>query len=51
METGVKSRWPVWLFIAVLLVANFWYDFHHPLGMLFDAVLGVVLLILYLVKN
>jgi hypothetical protein len=40
-----------WVIVAVLLALNVWYDYHHPLGIMFDVVLAVGLLIWYLSKS
>ncbi len=29
------------MIVALLLALNVWYDYHHPLGIMFDVVLGV----------
>lgn len=48
----VERRSPVsWVIVVVLLALNFWYDSHHPLGIMFDVVLGLGLLIWYLRKS
>jgi len=35
----------------VLVLLNVWYDYYHPLGIIFDFVLAVGLLIWYLSKS
>ena len=40
-----------WVIVVVLLALNVWYDYYHPLGIMFDVVLGVGLLIWYLSKS
>jgi hypothetical protein len=40
-----------WVIVVVVLALNVWYDYHHPLGIVFDVVLGVGLLIWYLSKS
>jgi DNA-directed RNA polymerase subunit RPC12/RpoP len=48
----LKPRSPVsWVILAVLIALNVWYDYHHPLGIMFDVVLAVGLLIWYLSKS
>jgi hypothetical protein len=37
--------------VAVLVALNVWYDYYHPLGIMFDVVGAVVLLIWYLGKS
>jgi hypothetical protein len=40
-----------WLIVGVLILLNVWYDYYHPLGIIFDVILAVVLLIWYLHKS
>jgi hypothetical protein len=40
-----------WVIVGVLILLNVWYDYYHPLGIMFDVVLAVVLLIWYLNKS
>ena len=40
-----------WVMVVVLLGLNVWYDYRHPLGIMFDVVLAVVLLVWYLSKS
>jgi hypothetical protein len=40
-----------WLIVGVLILLNVWYDYYHPLGIIFDVILAVVLLIWYLNKS
>ncbi len=40
-----------WVIVVVVLALNIWYDYYHPLGIVFDVVLAVVLLIWYLNKS
>lgn len=48
----VERRSPVsWVIVVALLALNVWYDYHHPLGIVFDVVLAVGLLIWYLGKS
>jgi hypothetical protein len=35
----------IWVIVAVLVALNFWYDYHHPLGIILDVIAAVVLLI------
>jgi hypothetical protein len=45
-------RSPVlWVIVGVLILLNVWFDYYHPLGFIFDVVVGVVLLIRYLNKS
>jgi hypothetical protein len=40
-----------WVIAVVLILLNIWYDYYHPLGIIFDVILAVVLLIWYLNKS
>ena len=44
------SRRSFWVFVVVLVLANIWYDFYHPLGLIFDVVLVLSLLVIELRK-
>lgn len=33
--------------VVVLVLLNIWYDYYHPMGIMFDVVLAVALLIRY----
>ena len=45
-------RSPVtWVIVGMLMLLNIWYDYYHPLGIMFDVIGGVVLLIWYLNKS
>jgi hypothetical protein len=37
-----------WLLVVFAVVLNAWFDYYHPLGLIFDVVLGVGLFIAYL---
>jgi hypothetical protein len=37
--------------VGVLLLLNVWYDYYHPLGIIFDVILAVVVLIWYLNRS
>jgi hypothetical protein len=51
-QTSRAERSPVsWAIVVVLLALNVWYPCDHPLGIMFDVVLAVVLLIWYLSKS
>jgi|HubBroStandDraft_6_1064221.scaffolds.fasta_scaffold90848_2 hypothetical protein len=44
----LKGRSPVFrAFLALLLALNFWFDYHHPRGIIFDVVILIVLAIAY----
>jgi len=33
--------------IGVVILLNFWYDYHHPLGFLFDIIVAIILIAKY----
>ena len=40
-----KRHWSSWIFLAVLLGLNVWFDYYHfPLGILLDIIVLVVIL-------
>jgi len=39
-----------WAMVVVLVLANLWYDFYHPLGLIFDVLLLLSLLVIELRK-
>jgi hypothetical protein len=48
---GFIRRSPAfWVIVAVLLLLNILYDYYHPLGIVFDVVAAILLLIWYLNK-
>jgi hypothetical protein len=52
METRLARRGPAfWVFLAVLVLLNVWFDYYHPLGIIIDVILVVVLLTRYLGKS
>jgi hypothetical protein len=44
-----------WTIVGVIVVAvvllNFWYDYRHPLGILFDVIVALVLVVRYVSKS
>ena len=40
-----------WVLIGAALLLNLSFDYYHPLGIVFDVVIGVVLLIAYIGKT
>jgi len=40
-----------WVLIAGVVLLNFWYDYYHPLGIIFDVIIGVFWLVAYLNKS
>jgi len=48
---GFIRRSPAfWVIVAVLLLLNILYDYYHPLGVVFDAIAAILLLIWHLNK-
>jgi uncharacterized protein YhhL (DUF1145 family) len=48
---GFIGRSPAfWVMVAVLVLLNILYDYYHPLGIVFDVIAAIVLLIWYLNK-
>ena len=39
--------WLVWTILVVAVILNVWYDYHHPLGILFD----IAILITWAVRS
>jgi hypothetical protein len=33
-----------WVFILALIALNIWYDYYHPLGVIFDVIFVIILL-------
>jgi hypothetical protein len=55
METLPPNRFEgspgFWVLIATVVLLNVWYDYYHPLGIIFDVVFGVGVLVTYLNKS
>jgi hypothetical protein len=59
METSASNtsdqpggRSPItWVLVTLLILLNVWYDYYHPLGIMFDVVLAVALFVWYLNKS
>lgn len=34
--------WPFWITVVVLVILNGWFDYYHPLGILFDIIIVIV---------
>jgi hypothetical protein len=39
------------VFIVAAVVLNVWYDYHHPLGIIFDVILALALAVRYMGKS
>jgi membrane protein YdbS with pleckstrin-like domain len=37
--------------VLVVVLLNIWYDYHHPLGIMFDVALALVVLVRYVSKS
>jgi hypothetical protein len=45
----LRGRSPLfWIFILLVLSLNFWFDYYHPRGFVFDVIVVLVLFIKYL---
>jgi hypothetical protein len=42
-----EHPWPFWTIVAVLVILNGWFDYYHPLGILFD----VIILIIWAIRS
>jgi hypothetical protein len=55
METPSSNRFErspgVWVIIAGAVLLNVWYDYYHPLGIIFDVIIGIVFLVVYAKKS
>ncbi len=55
METPSPNRFEAspgfWVLIVAAVLLNVWYDYYHPLGIIFDVIIGVGLLVAYLNKS
>jgi len=44
--TGLFERpdrgWWFWVFVAVVVLLNLWFDFHHPPGILVDVMIVII---------
>ena len=49
METPSFNRFErspgVWVIIGGVVLLNVWYDYYHPLGIIFDVIIGIVFLV------
>jgi hypothetical protein len=50
MELVKPGSLSLWVIVALVLGLNFWFDYYHPLGLIFDLLVGVVLLFRYLIR-
>ena len=51
MELLRPGSLSLWVIVALVLALNFWFDYYHPLGLIFDLLVGVVLLFRYLIRT
>ena len=49
-ERNESSPW-LWVIIAAAILLNLWFDYYHPLGIIFDVIVGLVFLVAYLKKS
>jgi hypothetical protein len=53
--TGLFERpdrgWSYWIFLAVIVVLNCWFDYYHPLGFLIGIIIAFIFVIRPLRNN
>jgi hypothetical protein len=37
-----ERPWSFWILVVVVVVLNGWFDYYHPLGILFDVIVVVI---------
>ena len=37
-----ERPWSFWVIVVVVVVLNGWFDYYHPLGILFDVIVVVI---------
>jgi hypothetical protein len=46
MKTHSSNRFrrspAFWVMVGVLILLNVWFDYYHPIGILFDVIIGVI---------
>jgi hypothetical protein len=40
----------MWVVVVVVVILNLWYDYYHPLGIIFDVIIGGIFLVAHLKK-
>jgi len=40
-----------WVIVVIVVALNIWFDYYHPLGIIFDVIFVVVLLIRFIGKS
>ena len=40
-----QHSWSFWIIVVVGVVLNGWFDYHHPLGILFDIIFVIILVV------
>jgi len=52
MEKERNETSPVlWVITATIILLNVWFDYYHPLGIIFDVIVGLVILVVYLKES
>jgi len=47
-----RERSPgLWVIVAGVVILNLWYDYYHPLGIIFDVIIGTIILVAYAKKS
>ena len=44
-ENKFERSLALWWIVAVIVGLNLWFDYHHPLWIFVDAVIGIVLIV------
>ena len=46
MKTHSSNRFTrspaFWVMVGVLILLNVWFDYYHPIGIIFDVIIGVI---------
>jgi|GEM_PF-5562809 len=37
-----EHPWSFWIIVVVLVILNGWFDYYHPLGILFDIIIVII---------
>jgi hypothetical protein len=50
-RSWLKRWWLIWVLGVVAVVLNGWFDYHHPLGLLFDILIVVILAVRFGIRS
>ena len=42
-----ERPWTFWTMVAILIGLNGWFDYYHPLGLLFDIIIVIALVVVW----